>query len=80
LLIEIHPINLDEVVAYVGKKEIRKPITKANILHNWLIVGTQEAKDMSQVYYSRKIDDEGIKNLMDKLQFVEIVAQKPADK
>jgi uncharacterized protein len=80
LLTETHPINLDEVVSYVGKKEIRVPITKANILHNWLVVGTQKAKEMSQVYYSRKIDDAQIRNLIDKLQFVEIVAQKSADK
>ncbi len=80
LLTETHPINLDEVVAYIGKKEIRKPITKANILHNWQIVSTQKAKEMGQVYYSRKIDDAEIKNLIDKLQFVEIVAQKPKAK
>jgi hypothetical protein len=44
------------------------------------VVGTQKAKEMSQVYYSRKIDDAQIKNLIANLQFVEIVAQKSADK
>ena len=76
LLTEAHLINLNEVVSYVGRKEIRKPITKTNILHNWMVVGTQKAEEMSQIYYSRKIDDAQIQNMIDTLPFVEIVTPK----
>jgi predicted nucleotidyltransferase component of viral defense system len=75
LLTETHLIDLDEVVTYIGKKEIRKPITKANILHNWSVVGTQKVEEMSQIYYARKLEDVQIINLIDKLPFVEIGTQ-----
>jgi len=72
LLTEYHPIDLREVISFIQQKEIRKPITKANILHNWTVVETQKVKEMSQIYYSRPVDDEQIKNLIDKLPFVEV--------
>src|SRR5271157_2600784 len=75
LLTEAYQIDLPEIISYIGKKEIRKPITKANILHNWSIVGTQKAKEMSQIYYSRPIEDEEIENLINKLPFVEVLGQ-----
>ncbi len=72
LLTEKYPIDLDEVVSYIRQKEIRRPISKANILHNWFIVGTQKAKEMSQIYYSRPVEDVQIENLIARLPFVEI--------
>jgi len=36
LLLESQHIDLDEVITYVGRKEIRRPITKANIYNNWM--------------------------------------------
>jgi|SRR5271157_1532510 len=75
LLTEAYQIDLPEVISYIRQKEIRKPITKANILHNWTVVGTQKAEEMSQIYYSRPVDDEQIKNLIDKLPFVEVLGQ-----
>lgn len=76
LLTDAHLIHLDEVVSYISRKEIRKPITKANILRNWAIVGTQKAKEMSQIYYSRKIDDAQIQDMIDALPFEAIVSPK----
>ena len=73
LLTETHQIDLLEVISFVKQKEIRKPITKANILQNWSIVGTQKAEEMSQIYYSRAVDDAQIKNLIDSLPFVEVI-------
>lgn len=75
LLTETHQIDLLEVVSYVRQKEIRKPITKANILHNWSVVETQKAEEMSQIYYSCPIDDAQIEDLIAKLPFVELTAQ-----
>jgi len=80
LLNETHLINLQEVVSYIGKKEIREPITKANIIRNWAVVGTQKAEEMSQIYYSRKIEAALLENMIDGLPFNEIRAQQPADK
>src|SRR3989339_2140804 len=40
LLLEKYRLDLDEVVSYVRQKEIRQPITKANIQTNWEIIAT----------------------------------------
>jgi predicted nucleotidyltransferase component of viral defense system len=72
LLLEAHDINLDEVVSYIGQKEIRKPMSKASIVSNWAVVGTQKTKEMSQIYYSRKVDDDQIEKLIESLPFAEI--------
>jgi predicted nucleotidyltransferase component of viral defense system len=72
LLTETNQIDLPEVVSYIRQKEIRKPITKASILHNWSIVGTQKAEEMSQIYYLRNVGDAQIENLIDKLPFIEV--------
>ncbi|MFH1543123.1 MAG: nucleotidyl transferase AbiEii/AbiGii toxin family protein [Patescibacteria group bacterium] len=57
LISNSYPIDLEEIVKYVHQKEIRKTISKANILSNWLVVGTQKEKEMRQIFYSQKIDD-----------------------
>jgi uncharacterized protein len=72
LLTEKHKPDLNEIVSYIARKEIRKPITKANILQNWIIVGTQKNEEMDQVYYSRKIDHAQIANMIEDLPLTEI--------
>jgi len=72
LLLEMLHINLDEVISYVGRKEIRKPITKVNIYSNWRVVETQKAAEMRQAHYSQPVDDVQIENAIEKLPFVEI--------
>lgn len=74
LLMEKHPIDTNEVISFIQRKEIRKPITKASILNNWMVVDTQKVQEMSQTYYSRKIDDANIKKMIDELPFSEIVS------
>ena len=74
LLTDMQPINLDEVITYVSRKEIRKPITKANIYSNWLVVGTQKAVEMGQVHYSRQVDDAQIENVIEGLPIGEITS------
>ena len=72
LLWEKYQPDLDEIISYVKQKEIRKPITKINIKSNWLVVGTQKNLEMDRIYYSRKVDDEQIKTMIDNLPFTEI--------
>lgn len=72
LILEKYRLNLDEIVNYVKQKEIRKPISKVNISNNWEIVGAQKEMEMNQIYYSRKIEDEAVKIMIDSLPFDEI--------
>lgn len=74
LLLETQHINLYEVISYVGRKEIRKPITKANIYRNWKVGGTQKAAEMSQIHYSRPVNDAQIENVIEELPFFEITS------
>ena len=72
LLLEKYPLDLMEIIGYIRQKEIRKPITKANIKNNWIIVGTQKDAGMMQIYYSRIVSDEQIKMMIENLPFIEI--------
>ena len=74
LLSEKFKVDLDEITTYVRQKEIRRTITKANIQQNWKIALTQRQVEMDQVFYARKVDNEHIANLIEKLPFTEISA------
>ena len=73
-LTKIYSLDMNEIVSYIPKKEIRKPITKANLLRNWAVVGTQKVKETEEIYYSKDVDDNLIKNLIDNLPFTEIAS------
>ncbi|KKU02797.1 MAG: hypothetical protein UX99_C0014G0009 [Candidatus Amesbacteria bacterium GW2011_GWB1_47_26] len=73
LILEKYPIDLDEVVGLVKQKEIRQPITKANIKQNWKIVLTQKEQEMGQIYYSRKVEDGAVEEMIENLPLTEIV-------
>ena len=73
LILNAHKINLKEVVRLVKQKEIRKPITKTSIKQNWKIVLTQKETEMGQIYYSKKVEDSAIEEMIRSLPLVEIV-------
>ena len=73
LILDAHKIDLFEVIGLVKQKEVRKPITKANIEQNWKIVLTQKETEMRQIYYSRKVEDSTIEEMIHTLPLIEIV-------
>lgn len=73
LILDTHKIDLQEAVSLVKQKEIRRPITKTNIEQNWKIVLTQKETEMGQIYYSRKVEDSAIENMIRSLPLTEIV-------
>jgi len=72
LLLEKYEPNLSEIIGYVKQKEIRKSITKENIKNNWQVVITQKSLEMSQIFYSKKIEDDQIEKMIVNLPFTEI--------
>jgi hypothetical protein len=72
LVLDSHVIDLKEVVELVKKKEVRQPITKANIEKNWQIVLTQKEKEMIQIYYSRPVKDIQIEEMIESLPLIEV--------
>jgi len=73
LLLEKYKLDLDEVVSYVRQKEIRRPITKASIQTNWKIIATEKEQEMSQIYYSKQVEDNQIEKLIKSLPFDSII-------
>ncbi|MDO8572049.1 MAG: nucleotidyl transferase AbiEii/AbiGii toxin family protein [bacterium] len=73
LILDAHKIDLKEVIGLVKQKEIRLPITKTNIKQNWKIVLTQKEAEMGQIYYSRKVEDSAIHEMIQSLPLTEIV-------
>lgn len=69
LLLEKYKLDLDEIVSYVKQKEIRQPITKASIQTNWKVIATEKEQEMSQIYYSRQVEDSQIEKLITGLPF-----------
>jgi predicted nucleotidyltransferase component of viral defense system len=76
LLMEKYELDLDEVVSYVKKKEIRRPITKENIRANWKMIATEKEQEMGQIYYSKQIEDIQITQLVTSLPFDSITDGK----
>lgn len=69
LILEKYRLDLDEIIGYVGRKEIRQPIAKESIKRNWSIIGTQKDMEMSQIYYMRQINDKDIEKMIESLPF-----------
>ena len=72
LLLEKYPLDLTEIIGYIKQKEIRKPIAKASIQNNWMVIGTQKEAEMMQIYYSRTVEDKQIKTMIESLPFTKI--------
>jgi len=64
LLLEKYSLDLGKIIDFVKQKEIRRPISKDNIIKNWEIVVTQKEKAMGQIYYSKVVKDSDIKKMI----------------
>jgi len=62
-------IKISEAINLVRQKEIRKTISKDNILNNWELARLDKQEDLQNIYYTEEIEDEEIKKEIDKLKF-----------
>lgn len=69
LILKKYQFNLNEIVGYIMQKEIRRPIAKASIKNNWVIIGTQKEAEMSQIHYARPVNDQEIEKMIENLPF-----------
>ena len=65
-------INLDEVVALVRQKEVRKPISPQTILSNWQLVKKEKMNELTVIHYSQELSDEDIDIQLKRLKFAKI--------
>ena len=62
-------MDKDEVINLLGKKEIRTPITKENMIKNWSISKEQQTDDLGSIYCKKTVADSSIESMMDALDF-----------
>jgi len=74
LLLEKYQLDLDEIILCVRQKEIRRPITKTSIQTNWKVIATEKEQEMSQIYYSKQVEDNQIERLIQSLPFDRITS------
>lgn len=67
-------INQAEVIKLLRKKEIRAPITKANMVKNWAIAKEQQAEDLRSIYCSKTVDNKSIEKMITNLDFEKILS------
>lgn len=65
-------INLEEIMALVRRKEVRKPISPGTILSNWQLAKKDKSNELTVIYYSEELPDENIEAQLKRLQFAEI--------
>jgi len=57
LIVNTYNFDLQEILGYVHRKEIRKSISKSNILQNWILTKEQKEVEKQAIYYSNPIED-----------------------
>jgi hypothetical protein len=73
----LHELKIDqtEMMNLLRKKEIRTPITKANMEKNWEIAREQQAADMGSIYCKKIVENHLIDKLIASLQFETILPE-----
>lgn len=72
LILHKFKFDIHEIIDIVKQKEIRIPITKSNIMNNWEIIKTQQKQEMDQIYYSHKVSNEQVEEMLSNITFDEI--------
>jgi predicted nucleotidyltransferase component of viral defense system len=62
-------IDLEEVLELVKKKEVRKPISRHNILSNWQLARQDKTNEKLAIHYTEELSDEQIDSQIRRLQF-----------
>ena len=72
LILEMHQPDLEEIIGYMRRKEIRQSISKISIMKNWVITRAEKESERQTSYYSRPVDDHLIEEMIQNLPFDEI--------
>jgi hypothetical protein len=58
----------------ISQKEIRQPISKANILKNWQVVNSAKVKEKNLIYFTHELAPAQIEAMIHNLPFSSITA------
>lgn len=73
LILEKHPLDLEEITSHIQRKEIRQPISKTGIMRNWNITKDEKDTEKQTIHYSHPIEDQLIEEMILSLPFDNIV-------
>lgn len=65
-------INLDEVIALVRQKEVRKPISPQVIFSNWQLAKKEKLNELTAIHYSEELSNDEIEKQLKRLKFTKI--------
>ncbi|NLD81394.1 MAG: nucleotidyl transferase AbiEii/AbiGii toxin family protein [Smithella sp.] len=72
MILESYPMNLNEVLDLVRRKEIRKPISQDSMLKNWEIARQEKGRSVDQIVYSKDVSEKEILNAINRIGSFEI--------
>ncbi|OGI23470.1 MAG: hypothetical protein A3E91_01640 [Candidatus Moranbacteria bacterium RIFCSPHIGHO2_12_FULL_40_10] len=61
-------VDADEVLNLVRQKEIRKTISKKNILNNWQLAKQEKSGEVQKIYYSEEVTDSEMEKMLQGLE------------
>lgn len=65
-------VNIEEAVALVRQKEVRKIISPHTILSNWQLAKTDKSNELIAINFSEELSNESIEMCLKRLQFTDI--------
>jgi predicted nucleotidyltransferase component of viral defense system len=68
LLFAKFKFDIKAIVALIGQKEIRKPITQDSMLKNWKVAKKERGAELSRIYYAHDLSDPDVENLIRKIK------------
>lgn len=77
MIIKKLAVNFGEITNLVRQKEIRKIISKENILNNWQLAKQEKIGESQQIYYSEEAADKEIEKILEEINIGEIGIQSP---
>lgn len=72
MILDSYPMNLDEILALVRQKEIRKTISQSSMLKNWEIARQEKGRGVDLIVYSKEISENEILNAINSVGSFEV--------
>jgi len=69
LIVEHFALELEEIIALLGQKERRAPITHAAMLRNWQRASREAATDLRSIHCTRPVAEQAIQSMVEQLSF-----------
>jgi hypothetical protein len=73
MILQHHPVNREEILNLVRKKEIRKTISSASMPQNWEIAKQEKGRGVDLIDYTKELSEDEILSAIKTIGPFEIV-------